>query len=70
MAAAGGLGTGASGGNGGAGAFASTDAVQGEDMVDDDNSGGGGGGVGRVTIRFRGMQPTITTSPPPAYVSY
>ncbi|HUQ05793.1 MAG TPA: hypothetical protein VM261_25000 [Kofleriaceae bacterium] len=70
MAAGGGAGTGASGGDGGAGGFASTAPVQGEDMSDDDNSGGGGGAVGRVTIRFRGTQPTVTTSPPPAFVSY
>ena len=61
---------GAPGGNGGLGSIMNGAGGQGVDVVSERNAGGGGGGAGRITIRYRGIQPQLATSPGAKYVSY
>jgi hypothetical protein len=67
MPAAGGQ-PGGSGGRGGPGSVLNMPGLDG--VNSSNNGGGGGGGGGRITVRFRGTQPSVLASPPATFVTY
>ncbi len=59
-----------SAGDGGAGSIGSGPGGNGSDVAVGSNGGGAGGGAGRIIVRYRGVMPAVTTSPPASFAPY